>query len=122
MPMADKLHGGVGKAPLRAAFADQIPAAVTRRAKRPFAAPATAWMEGALRPLVLERLAPDALALLPGLDPATAGAVWSAFRDNLPVRQERIWTLLNFALWAESFGVAEPSALPTGRLEPARIT
>jgi asparagine synthase (glutamine-hydrolysing) len=102
LPVADKLRGGCGKAPLRAAFADRVPAFVIQRAKRPFAAPATAWMHGALRPLVLDALAPESLARLPGLDPAVAATVRDRFHDGLPVRQEQIWTLFHLVLWAEA--------------------
>jgi hypothetical protein len=79
-----------------------VPAFVIQRAKRPFAAPATAWMHGALRPLVLDALAPESLARLPGLDPAVAATVRDRFHDGLPVRQEQIWTLFHLVLWAEA--------------------
>jgi asparagine synthase (glutamine-hydrolysing) len=109
LDVADKLRGGRGKAPLRAAFADRVPAFVIERAKRPFAAPATAWMHGALRPLVLETLAPESLTCLPGLDPAIATGLRARLRDGLPVRQEQVWTLFHLALWAEA--LRQPSGV-----------
>jgi asparagine synthase (glutamine-hydrolysing) len=116
MSFADKLRGGRGKAPLRAAFAAEVPSFVIERPKRPFAAPAMAWMHGALRPLVLQALDRDSLARLPGLDPDVALVPLERFRKGLPVRQEQIWTLLHLALWVDSL---KSSAVLAG---PARAT
>lgn len=101
MPVADKIRGGAGKAPLRSAFAGLVPEVVLQRRKRPFAAPAMSWMHGALRPLVLEALGRDSLARLPGLDPGVALGPLERFSKGLPVRQEQIWTLLHLALWLD---------------------
>ena len=113
MPIGDKLRNGAGKAPLRAAFADLVPEIVLQRRKRPFAAPATAWMHGALRPLVLQALSRDSLARLPGLDPDVALGPLERFSKGLPVRQEQIWTLLHLALWVDDLesrpNAAEPA-------------
>jgi len=102
MPFKDKLRSGMGKAPLRAAFANSLPAIVLERPKRPFAAPATAWMHGTLRPLVLQSLASDALARLLGVDSGTVQGIAERFRQGVPVRQEQIWTLLHLVLWVEA--------------------
>lgn len=98
----EKLRGGVGKAPLRAAFAHCVPAAVLQRPKRPFAAPATAWMNGALRPLILQALSPAALVQLPGIEPGIIAGIPDRLRDRLPVRQEQIWTLFHLVTWIEA--------------------
>lgn len=102
MSFKDKLRGGLGKAPLRAAFADMVPDFVLQRPKRPFAAPATAWTQGALRSLTLQALSTQALAALPGIDPDVALPVLTRFREGQPVRQEQVWTLLHLALWTEA--------------------
>jgi len=101
MPVEDKIRRGVGKAPLREAFAGLVPEVALQRRKRPFAAPAMSWMHGALRPLVLEALGRDSLARLPGLDPDVALDPFERFSKGQPVRQEQIWTLLHLALWLD---------------------
>jgi asparagine synthase (glutamine-hydrolysing) len=102
IPVADKIRAGHGKAPLRAAFSHCVPAAVMRRAKRPFAAPATAWMHGALRPLISTSLSPESLSRVLEIDPDVASTVLAPLRDGLPVRQERVWSLFHLVLWAEA--------------------
>ena len=111
LPIGEKLRGGESKAPLRAAFADLVPDFVAGRPKRPFAAPATAWMQGALRPLILAALAPGGGAELAGLDPAALAPIRERYRTGLPVRQEQIWAMLNLALWAE--GLRRPAQSAT---------
>lgn len=123
MPVDDKLRQGIGKAPLRAAFADLVPEAVLQRRKRPFAAPATAWMHGALRPLVTEALGRESLARLPGLDPEVALGPLERFSAGLPVRQEQIWTLLHLALWLDDLENHPVSPDPlAGAYEIAAVT
>jgi asparagine synthase (glutamine-hydrolysing) len=103
MPIATKLRGGRGKAPLRAAFESLVPQFVSQRPKRPFAAPATAWLKGALRPVVQDALSPQSLAALPVFDRQGLSAVFSLFPSGLPERQEQVWSLLNLVLWWEGF-------------------
>ncbi len=122
MTDADKLRGGKGKAPLRAAFAGAVPDFVLERPKRPFAAPATAWMQGALRPLVAEALAPESLARLPGIDPGLGASLRASFRGGLPPRQEQVWTLLNLVLWAEGLPKAAGQPVPSRGFDPARLS
>ncbi len=102
MPFTDKVRNGRGKAPLREAFADSVPRFVTQRTKRPFAAPAMAWAQGALRPLALRSLSAESLTRLLGVEQKSALRLLAPSDNGLPVRQEQIWTLLNLVLWLEA--------------------
>lgn len=101
LPAAARWRDGMSKASLRAAFADLVPAAVMQRPKRPFAAPATAWMQGSLAAAVRAAIVPDSLARLPGMDTTAVAPLWKRFCAGLPVRQEQIWSLFHLVLWAE---------------------
>ncbi|NLG48960.1 MAG: asparagine synthase (glutamine-hydrolyzing) [Chloroflexi bacterium] len=109
MPFKNKLRNGVRKAPLRAAFADILPALVLERPKRPMAAPATAWMHGVLRPLVLQSLSSESVAQLLNVDHGIMQGIAARFREGIPVREEQIWTLLHLALWAEQLSTTTKS-------------
>lgn len=101
LSMAEKHWGGSQKAPLRAAFADTVPDFVLNRPKRPFAAPAAAWMHGALRPAMQRMLSAESLSRLPGIDPTGAHATIAGFDAGAPVRQEQLWTLFHLMLWLD---------------------
>jgi asparagine synthase (glutamine-hydrolysing) len=104
---AEKLQDGRGKAPLRAAFEGKIPDFVLNRPKRPFAAPATSWMNGALRPAILQALSPVSLGRLPGVTAQSVATLQRSFERGMPVRQEQVWTLFHLMLWLD--GLVEPS-------------
>ncbi|MCG8348312.1 MAG: asparagine synthase (glutamine-hydrolyzing) [Chloroflexales bacterium] len=105
---SDKLYGGVGKALLRTAFADRVPDFVLQRPKRPFAAPATAWMHGVLKPLIGELLSAESLQRLPLADISGLSGLSTSIGGSQPARQEQIWSLLHLMLWYEELTGAIP--------------
>jgi asparagine synthase (glutamine-hydrolysing) len=56
IPAELKLRNGVSKAVLRQALGERIPPQVLERPKRGFSMPLAAWMRGALRPWIEQRL------------------------------------------------------------------
>lgn len=112
MPGAWKLKRGEGKAVLRRAFADTLPADVFERPKKGFEIPIALWLTGPLRSLVETALEPATLA-----DHGIAAAPprrWlaeleSGKRDS----SEKLWTLVAFTQWAArraGASVAAPTA------------
>jgi asparagine synthase (glutamine-hydrolysing) len=114
LPLADKLRGGRGKAPLRAAFADHLPAEVIQRPKRPFAVPVQTWLQRELVPLALRSMTADVWDGLPGLDAAVARRLQAtcsaALGPAAPARPQQILALSNLVLWIQEFGRAASTA------------
>jgi len=109
MPGAWKLKRGEGKAVLRRAFADALPAEVFERPKKGFEIPIAVWLIGPLRSLVETALDPAVLE-----DHGIAAAPprrWlaeleSGKRDS----SEKLWTLVAFTQWAARRGAAGAAA------------
>ena len=70
VPDALKIRGGIGKALLRDAFAERLPAEILERPKRGFDLPLAAWIRGPLRPMVSDLMSPAHLRRWDGLDAA----------------------------------------------------
>ncbi|HEY7609241.1 MAG TPA: asparagine synthase (glutamine-hydrolyzing) [Alphaproteobacteria bacterium] len=105
MPGAWKLKRGEGKAILRRAFADALPAEVFRRPKKGFEVPIALWLTGPLRSLVETAL--DAKTLAGHGIAAAPPRRWlaeleSGRRDS----SEKLWTLVAFTQWAARRGPA----------------
>jgi len=111
MPGAWKLKRGEGKAILRRAFADALPAAVFQRPKKGFEVPIALWLKGPLRSLVETALEPGTLAAH-GIA-AAAPRRWLAELDSgRRDTSERLWTLIAFTQWAARRGAAPATATP----------
>jgi asparagine synthase (glutamine-hydrolysing) len=110
MPGAWKLKRGEGKAVLRRAFADALPADVFHRPKKGFEIPIAPWLKGPLRALVNTALDAN---LLEGYGIAAEpprrwlAALDSGRRDT----SEKLWTLVAFTQWAARRQTAERAAL-----------
>jgi len=107
MPGALKLRGGVGKAILREAFADRLPAEVFARPKRGFELPVGAWLAGSLAPMLEEACDPARLRRQ-GLVAPEVVARWRA--DLASGRRDttwHLWTLLVLQRWLALHGRAE---------------
>lgn len=109
IPLRHKLADG-GKAVLKDAVADLLPAATLKRPKWGFTPPMSEWLRLPLRPLVDRWLAPERLALS-GFDPT---AVQPMLEDHMARRGyylNELWNLLMFQLW---FAVHIDGALTLG--------
>jgi asparagine synthase (glutamine-hydrolysing) len=99
LPVESKLAGGRGKAILREAFADVLPAETLRGPKRGFGVPLGRWLRGELSGVLRETL------LDPWLDRQglfRREALAGLMNDHLSGREDhghRLWALLVFARW-----------------------
>jgi len=104
MPIAMKIHGGVGKWILRETFKDLFPPELLRRGKMGFGVPLDHWFRNELTEFVREIL----------LDPQTLGRGWfepDAIRRLILEHQSfqfdhagRLWSLLFLELWFRQWG------------------
>jgi asparagine synthase (glutamine-hydrolysing) len=98
-PPDAKVAPGRGKAVLRDAFADQLPASVLARPKKGFEIPVAQWLLGPLRDLAEDAIAPSSLIAM-GLEPSDLGQRWM---NDLAARKrdtaERVWMLLALRQW-----------------------
>ncbi len=105
MPGAWKLKRGEGKAILRRAFADALPAEVFKRPKKGFETPVALWLAGPLRALVETAL--DAKGLeRHGIAPAPPRRWLAELESGRRDTSEKIWTLVAFTQWAARRGAA----------------
>jgi asparagine synthase (glutamine-hydrolysing) len=105
MPGAWKLKRGEGKAILRRAFADALPAEVFQRPKKGFEVPIALWLAGPLRSLVETALAPDTLASH-GIAAAAPRRWLAELESGRRDTSEKLWTLIAFTQWAARRGPA----------------
>ena len=120
LPAEMKLRGRESKWILKRVARHYLPDDVVRRRKTGFAAPVRAWVQGPLRPLIRELLAPERLRRRGLLDPEGVWEVieaqWSGREDNAL----RIWAFLTLELWAMTFLDADGSApITLGEASPA---
>jgi asparagine synthase (glutamine-hydrolysing) len=103
MPGAWKLKRGAGKAILRRAFADALPAEVFQRPKKGFEIPIALWLAGPLRSLVetaLDAATLEAHGIAPGPPRRWLAELERGRRDS----SEKLWTLVAFTQWAARRG------------------
>jgi len=103
MPGAWKLKRGEGKAVLRRAFADALPAEVFERPKKGFEIPIALWLTGPLRSLVetaLDAGTLEAHGIAPGPPRRWLAELERGRRDS----SEKLWTLVAFTQWAARRG------------------
>jgi asparagine synthase (glutamine-hydrolysing) len=84
------VHGRQKKILLRRAYASELPREVAARSKHGFGAPVERWLRGPLAGVV-RRFLP---------------CPWFAAGLEREVSGQRLWTLLMFALWGETWGAA----------------
>ena len=107
MPGAWKLKRGEGKAILRRAFADALPAEVFRRPKKGFEVPIALWLTGPLRSLVETALEPGTLAAH-GVAAAPPRRWLAELESGRRDTSEKLWTLIAFTQWAARRGAVAP--------------
>ncbi len=101
LPPEAKVARGRGKAVLRDAFADRLPAEVLKRPKKGFELPVANWLMGPLRDLAEDATSKRALSDM-GLEAVDIPTRW---RDELAANRrdtaERIWTLVALKQWMD---------------------
>jgi asparagine synthase (glutamine-hydrolysing) len=99
LPDDYKLRGPTTKAILREAFADLVPDAVQRGAKRGFGAPLDGWFRGELRDIMRDTLLASSARMRPYVSPAYVGRLIDEHLAGTANHGHRLWTLLTFERW-----------------------
>lgn len=99
VPDRYRMHGLTGKRMLRAAVKDLIPPAILRRPKKGFGIPVAAWLNGPLRQLVRDVLAPDAVQRAGLFNSQEIQRMLDAHAAGKADYRKPLWTLLVFELW-----------------------
>ena len=97
----EKVKPGAGKAVLRRAFANRLPAEVFNRPKKGFEAPVARWLAGAWRERVMAATAPEFLETMGFIE---TGPPRRWLDDLTKGRRDTagpLWTLLVLHLWSE---------------------
>jgi asparagine synthase (glutamine-hydrolysing) len=94
-----------GKAILKKAMRERIPAAVIHRPKKGFGIPVAAWLKGPLDPLVDDLLAESRLCAGGYFDATRVRRLVDEHRSNAKNHRKVLWTLLSFELWREARGI-----------------
>jgi asparagine synthase (glutamine-hydrolysing) len=104
LPERLKLKGLTTKYLWKKTIKDRIPTGMRRRGKKGFGMPVAKWLCGDLKGLMLEMLSEDRLKRQGIFNPAV---VQSLVTDHLARRadnRKKVWNLLIFQLWWDSFG------------------
>ncbi len=107
LPESLRLRDGVGKWPLRELLSRFVPRPLWERPKMGFGVPLDAWLRGPLKGWAEGLLDPARLAREGFLDPAPVARAWAEHQSGRHNRQYRLWPVLMFGSWLETFGVSE---------------
>jgi asparagine synthase (glutamine-hydrolysing) len=104
-------QGPVGKVIFRESVKPWVPEQIFSKPKMGFGPPDGSWYRGVLRPWIEQTLSPQTVAARGIFQPAFVQAVLD---DHFAGRRETtwlIWSLLNFELWCQAFGMfgAQPA-------------
>ena len=111
---ADKLHGGVGKHPLRALLARHMPRPLFDRPKMGFSAPIPVWLRQDLAGWAGRLMSREALGSHGLLDVDECRALWEGFARHGNGWTRVIWNILMFQAWYEAVSKSR-AASPTRR-------
>lgn len=104
MPSDTKVRGLKLKYLLKRVAAQVLPAEILERRKAGFSIPIPRWLKTDLRPLVTQRLAPEAVAAEGFFNSRVVAEMlddhWAGRRDY----SRQIWNLLMFSMWYERYG------------------
>ncbi len=100
IPIGHKLRRGLGKAILRDAVADVVPAEILNRPKKGFGTPVGPWLRGPCQHLL--KALPEALADL--VPPLRLRQVMAEHQDGRADHRRRLWSALVLARWRERHG------------------
>jgi asparagine synthase (glutamine-hydrolysing) len=103
IPHELKLRGLKTKFVLKKAMAGLLPSEIVNRPKKGFNVPVGYWIEGSLRELVRDQLAPDKLRREGFFEPAYVEKLLREHADGVRDHRKLLWTLLVFELWQEKY-------------------
>jgi asparagine synthase (glutamine-hydrolysing) len=103
IPSRFKLRGWTTKSVLKRAVADLLPAATITRRKQGLGVPIAAWLRGALRNVLEERLAPGRLARRGLFEPATVTRLITEHVSGRRNHRKVLWALLMFDAWCDRY-------------------
>jgi asparagine synthase (glutamine-hydrolysing) len=103
IPAAWKMRGLRGKAILRRAVSDLVPAAVLRRGKEGFSAPMKRWLRQDLRPLLEEALSPRAVERRGLFRPERVRQLVEQHSRERADHSHRLFALLFLELWCREY-------------------
>jgi asparagine synthase (glutamine-hydrolysing) len=112
IPPDMKLRGMTRKDPLRRLMRGRLPDQIIERPKRGFGVPLSAWLRGALKPLVDDYLAPERLAASGYFDPAAVASIRARHTGGSDEAGNQLWLLLQFELWRERWLESPPWIRP----------
>ncbi|HJS73121.1 MAG TPA: asparagine synthase (glutamine-hydrolyzing), partial [Vicinamibacteria bacterium] len=103
IPHGLKLRGLTTKFVLKKAMAGLVPAEILNRPKKGFNVPVGYWIEGSLRELVRDQLAPEKLKREGFFEPAYVEKLLREHAQGVRDHRKLLWTLLVFELWQEKY-------------------
>jgi asparagine synthase (glutamine-hydrolysing) len=101
LPGAWKLRPGRGKAILRDAFTDALPAELFQRPKKGFELPVAEWLRGPLAARARDAVDPARLAREGWLKPGLPARWWAEHAGGRRDRARELWALIAFAAWQD---------------------
>jgi asparagine synthase (glutamine-hydrolysing) len=104
MPEELKLKGFTTKYLWKKAIKDRLPDEIARRGKKGFGIPIARWLCGELKELMLELLSENNLKKQGIFNPVFVKTLVSDHLAHRADNRKKIWNLLIFQLWGDSFG------------------
>ena len=105
LPAAMKVRNGQGKWLLRQVLRKYVPQQLTDRPKMGFGVPIDRWLRKPLREWAEDLLAEERLRRTGYFEPAPIRAAWAEHLSGVRNQQYRIWTVLMFESWRETWGI-----------------
>ncbi len=103
MPEEMKLRGRTSKYILRQMAKDLLPERIRQRKKHGFDVPVNRWLRNDLRPMMHELLSADRLRAHGFFEPEAVARLIEEHESGRRDHQHRLWTLLCFQLWFETY-------------------
>ncbi len=111
MPAEMKLRGKTSKYLLRQIAARLLPESIRQRKKHGFDVPVQRWLREDLRPMLHEVLGPEHLRKHGLFEPAEVERLIEEHESGRRDHHRKLWTLLCFQLWYETFITTSSEAL-----------
>ena len=99
LPLAFKIHGGIGKSVLRKVAYRHVPRALLERPKMGFRVPLDHWLRGPLHDWADALLSTDRLRREGFLDPKPIRRAWDEHRSGRRNWQYKLWAVLMLEAW-----------------------
>lgn len=112
IPGALKVASQVGKTLLRDAVQDLLPPEILHGPKRGFSAPVGNWLRGPLRSYAEEMLLQRPQGLPQFFRHAVVRSLWEAHQSGRENHAMRLWALLVFEVWFQTWMAGRPSEAP----------